>query len=212
MKILTNLLVLPATIHQPSSELFQVFDRLLLLKKGGETVYFGELGENSSTLIDYFGARTDLKCGPQDNPAEYILEAIGAGASSTASTLPKLGSEEKYTDDDLFIAQDWHGLWKESDEFHVAQRQIEEFHSTYQAKVSAADTAADSGRRYAAHTTTQIYLVTQRAFQNYWRDSNYIIAKIMLNIAAGLFVGFSFWASPDNIAGLQTKLFAVFSE
>jgi ATP-binding cassette subfamily G (WHITE) protein 2 (SNQ2) len=33
------------TIHQPSAELFQQFDRLLLLKKGGQTVYFGNLGK-----------------------------------------------------------------------------------------------------------------------------------------------------------------------
>ncbi|KAG6330183.1 hypothetical protein ID866_8906, partial [Astraeus odoratus] len=33
------------TIHQPSGELFQMFDRLLLLRKGGQTVYFGDLGE-----------------------------------------------------------------------------------------------------------------------------------------------------------------------
>ena len=29
------------TIHQPPAELFQVFDRLLLLHKGGQTIYFG---------------------------------------------------------------------------------------------------------------------------------------------------------------------------
>ena len=29
------------TIHQPNSALFENFDRLLLLQKGGETVYFG---------------------------------------------------------------------------------------------------------------------------------------------------------------------------
>lgn len=55
-------------IHQPSSELVQVFDRLLLLRKGGQTVYFGDMGENASTMIDYFernGART---CGPTENP------------------------------------------------------------------------------------------------------------------------------------------------
>lgn len=87
-----------ATIHQPSSELFQVFDRLLLLKKGGETVYFGDIGTNSKTLVDYFGSRSDLKCGPKDNPAEYILEVIGAGASSKASTsfLASSSAQDRY--------------------------------------------------------------------------------------------------------------------
>ncbi|KAE9261052.1 hypothetical protein PF008_g32945, partial [Phytophthora fragariae] len=36
------------TIHQPSSEVFSVFDSLLLLKRGGETVFAGELGKNAS--------------------------------------------------------------------------------------------------------------------------------------------------------------------
>ena len=56
------------TIHQPSSELFQVFDRLLLLKKGGQTVYFGDLGEDCRTLIDYFQENGGRKCEPHENP------------------------------------------------------------------------------------------------------------------------------------------------
>ena len=44
------------TIHQPSAEFLQVFDRLLLLRKGGQTVYFGDIGANSSAtrMINYF--------------------------------------------------------------------------------------------------------------------------------------------------------------
>lgn len=140
-----------ATIHQPSSELFQVFDRLLLLKKGGETVYFGDLGKNSEQLVNYFGSRSDLKCGLTDNPAEYILEVIGAGAGAQAK-------------------EDWHQLWKDSDEFKTVQRQIDEYHRSKQNEQSAADAAPDSGRGYAAHTVTQVKLLTVRVFQNYWRD------------------------------------------
>lgn len=45
-----------STIHQPSAMLFQQFDRLLFLAKGGRTVYFGDIGQESRTLLDYFEA------------------------------------------------------------------------------------------------------------------------------------------------------------
>ena len=42
------------TIHQPSIDIFESFDELLLLKRGGETIFNGQLGHHSSHLIDYF--------------------------------------------------------------------------------------------------------------------------------------------------------------
>lgn len=42
------------TIHQPSIDIFEAFDELLLLKRGGETIYCGPLGEHSVKLISYF--------------------------------------------------------------------------------------------------------------------------------------------------------------
>lgn len=60
-----------ATIHQPSAILFQEFDRLLFLAKGGKTVYFGDIGKNSETLLNYFESHGADKCGENDNPAEY---------------------------------------------------------------------------------------------------------------------------------------------
>jgi ATP-binding cassette subfamily G (WHITE) protein 2 (SNQ2) len=58
------------TIHQPSAELFQSFDRLLLLRKGGQTCYFGDLGINATTLINYFEYNGGRKCQEAENPAE----------------------------------------------------------------------------------------------------------------------------------------------
>ena len=55
-------------IHQPSAELFQMFDRLLLLRKGGQTVYFGDIGPNALTLINYFERNGARKCGDEENP------------------------------------------------------------------------------------------------------------------------------------------------
>lgn len=57
------------TIHQPSAILFQEFDRLLFLAKGGKTVYFGPIGKNSETLINYYERNGARKCGDEENPA-----------------------------------------------------------------------------------------------------------------------------------------------
>ncbi|KAJ9692495.1 hypothetical protein PVL29_011517 [Vitis rotundifolia] len=42
------------TIHQPSIDIFEAFDELLLMKRGGQEIYVGPLGRHSSHLINYF--------------------------------------------------------------------------------------------------------------------------------------------------------------
>lgn len=56
-----------STIHQPSALLFQEFDRLLFLAKGGRTVYFGDIGDQSRTLLDYFESNGARVCGASEN-------------------------------------------------------------------------------------------------------------------------------------------------
>jgi ABC-type multidrug transport system ATPase subunit len=71
------------TIHQPSTAIFNFFDDLLLLKRGGEVVYFGELGEHSKILVDYMEAVPGTKpCPTGYNPATWMLEVIGAGTGA----------------------------------------------------------------------------------------------------------------------------------
>ncbi|KAF2071086.1 hypothetical protein CYY_007590 [Polysphondylium violaceum] len=60
------------TIHQPSQEIFEKFDQLLLLDKGN-VIYFGKTGEDSKEVVEYFtnlGYQHDEK----RNPADFILE------------------------------------------------------------------------------------------------------------------------------------------
>jgi ABC-type multidrug transport system ATPase subunit len=42
------------TIHQPSIDIFEAFDELLLMKRGGQVIYSGTLGRNSRKIIEYF--------------------------------------------------------------------------------------------------------------------------------------------------------------
>src|ERR1700733_7648583 len=95
------------TIHQPSAVLMQEFDRLLFLESGGRTVYFGDIGENCNTLTSYFETHGAHPCPPHANPAEWMLEIIGA-APGHYSTI------------------DWFDVWRKSDEYHLVQKVLNE--------------------------------------------------------------------------------------
>jgi ABC-type multidrug transport system permease subunit len=177
------------TIHQPSAILFQEFDRLLFLARGGKTVYFGDLGENSRTLLEYFENNGARACGEDENPAEYMLEIVNAGKNNNG--------------------EDWFDVWKASEEAKGVQQQIDQLHESK--KHENLDIASETGGgEFAMPLTTQIVECTYRAFQQYWRMPSYVMAKFGLCTIAGLFIGFSFYQANTTLAGMQTIIFSVF--
>ncbi|MBA0790756.1 hypothetical protein Gohar_015383 [Gossypium harknessii] len=63
------------TIHQPSIDIFEAFNEIILMKRGGQIIYSGELGQNSCNLIEYFeGIPGVLKIKENYNPATWMLE------------------------------------------------------------------------------------------------------------------------------------------
>jgi ABC-2 type transporter len=57
----------------------------------------------------------------------------------------------------------------------------------------------------------QYQLVQKRSFQLYLRSPVYIRGKVILNVVAGLFLGFTFYNEKNSAQGLQNKLFATFT-
>jgi len=55
--VASNGRVVVVTIHQPSIEIFEEFDALVLLAKGGRPIFLGPLGERSQHLVAYFEVR-----------------------------------------------------------------------------------------------------------------------------------------------------------
>ncbi|MCL7028848.1 hypothetical protein MKW94_001942, partial [Papaver nudicaule] len=70
------------TIHQPSTEIFESFDELLFMKRGGRLIYAGPLGANSWKLVEYFEAVGVTKIRPGQNPAAWMLEVTSTTEES----------------------------------------------------------------------------------------------------------------------------------
>ncbi|CEJ91209.1 Putative ATP-binding cassette transporter ifT1 [[Torrubiella] hemipterigena] len=181
------------TIHQPSAMLFQRFDRLLFLAKGGKTVYFGEIGENSKTMTSYFERNGGHACPDEANPAEWMLEVIGAAPGS-------------HTD------VDWFKTWRESPEYADVQAELENIKVEKQASTPTSSLEQDPGsyREFAAPFFVQLQENLHRVFQQYWRNPVYIYSKAALCTLVALFIGFVFFRAPNSIQGLQNQMFAIF--
>ncbi|KAI1105535.1 ABC-2 type transporter-domain-containing protein [Jackrogersella minutella] len=178
------------TIHQPSALLFQQFDRLLFLARGGKTIYFGDIGANSRTMLDYFEERGARRCDDQENPAEYMLEIVNEGVNNRG--------------------EDWHELWKSSPERRSVNTEIDRIHAEKANETSSSQPESDDEGEFAAPFFTQLQVVTYRIFQQYWRMPSYIGAKWGLSLAAGIFIGFSFWKAQSTQAGMSNVMFGVF--
>eukprot|EP00253_Pinus_taeda_P036215 PITA_36215 len=71
------------TIHQPSIDIFEAFDELVLMKRGGKMIYIGPLGRHSQMLIDYLEAIEGVpKITPGINPATWMLDVTSVSAET----------------------------------------------------------------------------------------------------------------------------------
>jgi ATP-binding cassette, subfamily G (WHITE), member 2, PDR len=171
-----------ATIHQPSAMLFQQFDSILLLAKGGRTAYFGPLGADSRTLTGYFERNGATACGTEVNPAEYILTTIKNPA------------------------HDWPATWLASEERTTTRNSL----SIVAASGSQVASTGDENSEYALPFRKQFRFVLVRLFQNQWRTPGYIYAKLQFALIASLFIGFTFYLQNASITGMQNTIFGIY--
>ncbi|KAI1264453.1 putative ABC multidrug transporter [Xylariaceae sp. FL1019] len=180
------------TIHQPSSVLFETFDVLLLLARGGHTTFFGETGRNADHLLRYFADR-GLVCPADTNPAEYIVDVVQG----------RFGTDI-----------DWPVQWQESKEREAAMTQLSELEQISNEKQggdTSSEVVAEREKSFSAPILYQIRLVTTRQLIALWRNPDYVWNKIGLHVSNGLFSGFTFYQIGNGVFDVQLRLMSVFN-
>ncbi|KAI8140088.1 ABC-2 type transporter-domain-containing protein [Fennellomyces sp. T-0311] len=171
------------TIHQPSAILFEHFDHLLLLVRGGRTAYYGEIGKDARTMISYFESNGGPKCAPEANPAEYILQVVGAGTAATN------------------VLQDWAQVWSNSPEAKALEQELEQIHQVTDTNPTRPTLT------YATSYLTQFLFVFKRMWIIYWRSTAYNFGRFISIMFTALFCGFSYWKMSYTVSDMQNRSF-----
>ena len=176
------------TIHQPSSILIQQFDMILALNPGGNTFYFGPVGENGSAVIKYFKER-GVDCPPSKNVAEFILETAAKGQKRGGKRI------------------NWNEEWENSQENKEVLEEIKRIHAE---RSKTPEEEKGPQHEFASPVWLQITMLTKRVFIQGWRDPSYLYGKLFVSVIIGIFNGFTFWQLGNTVGDMQNRMFTSF--
>ncbi|XP_020587828.1 ABC transporter G family member 42-like [Phalaenopsis equestris] len=158
------------TIHQPSIDIFESFDELLLLKRGGQIIYSGPLGQNSQKLIEYFEAIPGVpKIKEKENPATWMLGIT----SNAAKDDKKIDFAEYYQTSNLY----------------QLNREL---------VINLSIPAPESEdlyfpSKYSQTIYNQFRICFWKHWWTYWRSPHYNLVRLSFTFVTSLLLGSMFW-------------------
>ncbi|CAI0420335.1 unnamed protein product, partial [Linum tenue] len=158
------------TIHQPSIDIFESFDELFLLKRGGQEIYVGPLGKDSCHLINYFEkieGVTKIKDGY--NPATWMMEVSTPGQEVT-------------------LGVDFAALYKRSDLYKRNKAMIKDL-----SKPTIGSKDLHFATQYSRSLFTQCLACLWKFHWSYLRNQPYTGVRFLFTTIIALLFGGMFW-------------------
>ncbi|CAI9094462.1 OLC1v1030207C1 [Oldenlandia corymbosa var. corymbosa] len=158
------------TIHQPSIDIFDAFDELLLLKRGGEEIYVGPLGRHSSNLIKYFEDINGIsKIRDGYNPATWMLEITSAAQ-------------------EVALGINFSEVYKSSDLYRRNKELIKEL-----SKPAPGSKDLYFPTQYSQSFLTQCIACLWKQHLSYWRNPAYSAVRFLFTSFIAIMFGTIFW-------------------
>ncbi|KAL0407832.1 UNVERIFIED_CONTAM: Pleiotropic drug resistance protein 1 [Sesamum radiatum] len=158
------------TIHQPSIDIFEAFDELFLMKRGGEEIYVGPLGHHSSHLIKYFERIEGVpKIKDGYNPATWMLEVT----TSTQELILGVDFAEQYKSSELYMRNK--ALIKELSVPRPGTKDL------------------SFPTKYSQSFLTQCIACLWKQHWSYWRNPPYTAVRFLFTTVLALIFGTMFW-------------------
>ncbi|GIL42549.1 hypothetical protein Vafri_515 [Volvox africanus] len=187
-------------IHQPSIEIFEAFDMLLLLQRGGRTTYFGPLGNRSKQLVDYLmGEIPGVEPLPEGyNPATWMLEVTGAAKAVRIKAVEGVDWPRVYSDSSLAASN-----------AARAEQLIADSRQAHPQPLTVS-------RKYAAGLGSQLLALFAKFQMVYWRTPSYNFVRLAMTIVVALVYGSIYWnqgrlPNPASVGSVQNVMGVLYS-
>ncbi|XP_057958988.1 pleiotropic drug resistance protein 3-like [Malania oleifera] len=168
------------TIHQPSIDIFEAFDELILMKRGGLIIYSGILGTHSNKLIQYFESIPGVpKIKDNYNPATWMLEV------SSTSMEAELGV-------------DFADIYNESS---LCRETLEVVKELSEPPPGSRDLHFPS--RFPQSGWEQFKACFWKHSLSYWRSPKYNVVRFVFMIAIAILFAAVFWQKAGKINNEQ---------
>ncbi|XWS66293.1 hypothetical protein CRYUN_Cryun05aG0187100 [Craigia yunnanensis] len=164
------------TIHQPSIDIFEAFDELFLMKRGGQVIYAGSLGRHSHKLIEYFEDVPGVpKIKEGYNPATWMLEI----SSTAVEAQLDVDFAEIYGQSELY--------WKNEELIKDLSTPV----------LGTKDLHFPT--TYSQDFFTQCKACFWKQHHSYWRNPQYNAIRFFMTFFVGIIFGMIFWDKGDKI-------------
>ncbi|KAJ9159129.1 hypothetical protein P3X46_024655 [Hevea brasiliensis] len=189
MKKLANLakqhgMTVIASIHQPGSDVFQLFHSLCLLSSG-RTIYFGP-----STAANKFFEMNGLPCPSHQNPSDHYLRTINTDFDEDMEQ--GFGAKKDREEVINLLVRSY----KSSATCRQIQRRVREI-------CRQEKTELNKGSQ--VNFITQSLVLSRRSFVNMYRDLGYYWLRLAIYIMLGLGLGSVFYRIGTGYSSIQAR-------
>ncbi|KJE93071.1 hypothetical protein CAOG_009727 [Capsaspora owczarzaki ATCC 30864] len=223
-RLATQGLTIIATIHQPRTSIWRMFDKVMLLANG-RLMYMGD-ASRATEWFNSLGYPTD----PQANPADFLLDLTSISFHKDPAlfgnkTMRKLEHVEDAAD--AFAKSEHMALLRRQQKFVSYSRGVDQtlelmtrFGKDKDAKMQSSlwRRVIESSRKMAGNAEhqsmapwgTQFGVLLKRAITNYVRNPGNVIARFVLVAFTGFMTGAAFFGLSEHWDALNSRLGALY--
>ncbi|KAJ1340013.1 hypothetical protein BSLG_005337 [Batrachochytrium salamandrivorans] len=227
------------TIHQPRSDIFKLFDSIILLAKG-RAIYAGQGGQR---MLDYFG-KLGHPSPVHVNPADFLIDMCSVDTRNSDDEKRTMATVNRLIDEwDSLVIEKKHTAFAFTPQNHVSGKddpprdvgrvgdQCQSQHYAPTTDLAASENHTNTAvihvqmkpkktlnqslgyqkkQRPGAGGLSQCMILTRRAWTNLLRDNLSLWGSLLETVFVALIFGAIFFQLQDNLSGVLSRRGAVY--